>query len=391
MKILFLSRWFPYPPINGSTIRVYNLLRRLSQFHELTLISFADHHTIELPPQLKALCGSIHVVEYRPYNPSGLQALLGFFSTTPRAIVSTHEPRMAKCIQEEIHGAHYDLVIASELDTAAYSSTFTGVPGILDDLELGLYESAKRQARTSLQRLRHELTLVKLRHYVQDLLPRFSACTVVSEAEGSLLRRTLPTYKSVEVIPNCVSLADYGDVKAEPQPDTLIFTGSFRYSVNHDAMNWFLGEVYPLVQVKVPRVRMTITGDHANLPLPRVGNVTLSGFVDDVRPVIASSWISLVPIRRGGGTRLKILEAMALRTPVVATSKGAEGLEVRHDEHLLIADSPAEFAEAVVRLLKDLSLRERLTTNAYHLVSERYDSEVVVPRFLGLVDRVANA
>jgi glycosyltransferase involved in cell wall biosynthesis len=136
-------------------------------------------------------------------------------------------------------------------------------------------------------------------------------------------------------------------------------------------------------------VQFTITGDHANLPLPPADRVTLTGFVDDVRPLIAAAGVSVVPLRVGGGTRLKILEAMALRTPVVTTSKGAEGLDVQPGEHLLIADTPEAFAAASLRLLQEPGLRQRLADNAYRLVAEKYDWAVTMPRFLELVERVA--
>jgi glycosyltransferase involved in cell wall biosynthesis len=110
--------------------------------------------------------------------------------------------------------------------------------------------------------------------------------------------------------------------------------------------------------------------------------------VDDVRPLIASSWLSLAPIFSGGGTRLKILEAFGLRTPVVATTKGAEGLEVRHEEHLLIADTAESFADEILRLFEDAELRQKLVDNAYELVREKYDWEVIVPKFQSLIESV---
>jgi glycosyltransferase involved in cell wall biosynthesis len=169
----------------------------------------------------------------------------------------------------------------------------------------------------------------------------------------------------------------------------LIFTGSFGFGPNYDAMTWFLREVYPRIQAEVPDVSLTITGDHKNLPLPPATNVTLSGFVDDIRPLLAAAWLSLAPIWSGGGTRLKILEAMALGTPVVATSKGAEGLDVEHNVHLLIADTPQTYAEAVLQILRQPELRERLAACAYELVRQKYNWPTVMPRFLDLVDRVA--
>jgi glycosyltransferase involved in cell wall biosynthesis len=178
------------------------------------------------------------------------------------------------------------------------------------------------------------------------------------------------------------------DVCKQPRPDTLIFNGSFRYFANHEAMVWFLRHIYPEIIRHVPNVRLTITGETSNPPLPSADNVILTGRVEDVRPLIASAWVSLAPIRQGGGTRLKILEAMALRTPVVATSKGAEGLDARHDEHLLIADTPQSFSESVVRLFKEPGLAQRLADSAFQLVKEKYDWAVVMPRFQSLVDHV---
>jgi glycosyltransferase involved in cell wall biosynthesis len=154
-------------------------------------------------------------------------------------------------------------------------------------------------------------------------------------------------------------------------------------------MDWFLREIYPRVQARVPDVCLEITGDHADLPLPPATNVVRTGRVDDIRPLVAGATASLVPIRLGGGTRLKILEAMALDTPVIATAKGAEGLDVRHDEHLLIADTPEDYARAVVRVLVEPGLRERLTRNARLLVRAKYDWEVVLPDFQSLCESVA--
>ena len=131
--------------------------------------------------------------------------------------------------------------------------------------------------------------------------------------------------------------------------------------------------VFPLILEQVPDTHLLITGDHANLPLPSSKNITLVGYVDDIKMPIASSSVSVAPFLSGGGTRLKILEAMALGTPVVATSKGAEGLDVIDGEHLLLANSPAEYAECVIRLLNDENLRLHLAKNARMLVQEKYD------------------
>jgi glycosyltransferase involved in cell wall biosynthesis len=391
-RILFLSGWFPYPPDNGSKLRIYNLLSGLAHRHEVTLLTFADQPGVKPDaPALRLICPEIYVAQWKPFSPRNWRALLGFLSVTPRSMVDTFSAEMQQLIHRAISSGNYDLVIASQTITARYGPSFRGLPALFEEPEIGtLYEQPFR-AKTGRHRLRYSLTWAKHRRYLSRLFRYYRACTVVSDREERLLRTNTADCPQVEVIPNCVNLAEYGNVQQQPQPNTLIFSGSLRYSANHDAMVWFVGEIFPRIRGQIPDIHLTITGDNTNRALPPGDGVELTGLVPDVRPLIASSRVSLAPIRLGGGTRLKILEAMALRTPVVATSKGAEGLEVRHDQHLLIADTPEAFAQAVIRLSKEDGLRQRLTENAYQVVREKYDWAVVMPRFLNLVDRIANA
>jgi len=195
--------------------------------------------------------------------------------------------------------------------------------------------------------------------------------------------------KNITILPNCVDMKDYDGVKLGPLRNTLIFTGSFHYKANYEAMVWFLDKVFPTIRKQVPDAELTITGDHCGLPLPSIENVRLAGYVDDIRSLIAKSWVSLAPLLTGGGTRLKILEAMALRIPVVATSKGAEGLEVEAGRDLFIANTPEDFAQCVIQLLREPDIRKKLSDNGYKVVSEKYDWAGVMPKFLELVERVA--
>jgi glycosyltransferase involved in cell wall biosynthesis len=196
----------------------------------------------------------------------------------------------------------------------------------------------------------------------------------------------------VEVIPNGVDCQHNQPGLAQPQPNTLVYNGALTYSANYDAMRWFLAEVYPRIKVQIPGVSLTITGathgvDLAGLALD--DTVRLTGFVADVRLPVAQATVCVTPIRQGGGTRLKILEAMALGTPVVATTKAAEGLEVTDGEHLLLADDPAAFAHRVLELLATPDLRQRLTANARRLVEQQYDWAAIGCRFVTLVEAAA--
>lgn len=368
------------------------MLRGLAQHHEVTLFSFIDEpQTDGVESELSTLCRQIETVPTPYFVPTSWRARLGFFSLTPRSVMATRSAEMEKRLSALLQDGHFDLIIASQLGPAGYRKHFRGVSALLEEVEVALLREQFTQATTLQGRLRHGLTWAKQRHYLNKLLVDFRACTVVSEREKKLLSEVVPGYKEVEVIPNCINLCEYESVRRTPEAGSLIFTGSFRYHANYEAMVWFLTEVYPIILDQEGGVRLTITGDHANLPLPSARNVVLSGYVDDIRGLIASSWVSLVPIQIGGGTRLKILEAMALRTPVVTTSKGAEGLGACHGEHLLIADTPQAYAEAVLLLLCDPELRHRLSEKAYQFVAEHYDCAVTTPRFLALIDRVTHA
>lgn len=387
-RLLFLSRWFPYPPTNGSKLRVYNLLRILAARHEVTLITFAEPEERIALDGLKTICQDIHVIRRKPFVSGQLSALLAALHPRPRFIVETWSDEYASQIRRELEQMHYDAVIVSQFDTAAYAPCLAGRPALFEEVELGLMYGQYTGAEDAAHRLRYGLMWTKHSRYLNNLLKHFAAATVASVQERELLRRIAPDFDAIEIVPNCVDLPDYAGMTAEPEPGSLIFTGAFTYHANYEAASWFVSEVYPHVKAQHPTATLTITGDHAGLPFPPAPDVTLTGFVPDVRPLIAGAWAAIVPMRQGGGTRLKILEAMALGVPVIATSKGAEGLDAEPGRHLLVADDPAEFAEAVVQLLRSPERRQSLVEEALQLVAHRYDWQVVASQFLALIDRV---
>ena len=392
MRILFLSRWFPLPTDNGSKLRVSNLLRGLSQRHDVTLLSFTGQSSCDIAAsEIKMLCSDVHVVPWREFDPRGSRARLGFLNLMPRFLADTYSTDMDGLIRNSISKGQYDLVIASQLSMASYYSSFQRLPALFEEVELGLFHDNVVSAESRYKKVRAGLTWLKLRNYLTHVLGAFRACTVVSEQERQLFISNFPQYSTkVNVIPNCVTVNDDQGQEAESASNQIIFTGSFRYDANYEAMKWFVSEVFPKVLNRLPESRLVITGDHANLPLPPAPNVTLSGYVEDVKSLIASSRVSVVPLKTGGGTRLKILDAMALGTPVVSTSKGAEGLGSIPGEHLLIADSSAAFADQVINVLKDSNLHDKLSAKARQFVKERYDREIVMPRFLHLVENTAS-
>jgi glycosyltransferase involved in cell wall biosynthesis len=215
-------------------------------------------------------------------------------------------------------------------------------------------------------------------------------CTVVSEPEREIFGKFFPKNKAkVEIIPNGVDTKVYRGIETVFKQNSIIFTGSFKYHPNYEAMVWFINYVFPLILNRIPDAHLMITGDHVGLLVPESKNVTLTGYVNDINDYISSSGVSIAPLLSGGGTRLKILEAMAIGTPVVATSKGAEGLDARNKEQLIIADTPESFANGVIEILKTPDLRQQLSSNGKKFVREKFDWSVIIPKFLDIVSRAS--
>ncbi|MCC6177939.1 MAG: glycosyltransferase [Chloroflexi bacterium] len=391
MRVLFLSRWYPYPADNGAKIRVFNLLRQLSRRHEVSLVTFAestDRVDDETLTVLLSTCDDVQVVPYRPFFPSVGRALRGLLSSTPSYLVDTFSQEFASAVESRLSTRDIDLVICSELATMPYARRPGGAPALVDELMLSMFRPDGQRSH-QLAELRSHLTWARLRRYVRCVLPGFAACTVTSRYDRRLVQATVPAYDQVHVVPNAVDLTIYDGVSNAPDPDTAVFAGALTYRANLDGIAWFSREVGPRLRLRVPRFRVRITGSTRGVDLVALAGapeVEFTGYVADIRPVIARAGVSVVPIWQGGGTRLKILESMALGTPVVSTSKGAEGLAVSHGQDILLADDPEDFAACVEAVLRDAKLRTRLAENARRLVESQYDWNVVGPQFCEIAE-----
>ena len=393
MKILLVSPWYPDPPDNGAKLRLSNLLSALCGRHRVSLIAAHDPGH---PPSSKlrkplTVCEKVVSVPWIPRPRQGVWRILSYLWSRPEWVFPALSSRMEKVVCDQLRSEDYDLIIGYHLSTAHSLLAQTMVPKMLEEIQLAGYLDSV-ETDSVLRRARRRVFAWKLRRALRSLLRRVTACTVPSVAERDLLIQFVPQAPPVAVIPNCLDPHRYQGFSADPQPHTLIFTGALTFQANRDAVQFFLQSIYPLIKRDLPQVRLCITGRRDGVSLPLIEDdqtVRMTGFVDDVRPFIAGSWVSIVPLLTGGGTRYKILEAMALGTPVVSTSKGAEGLRARPGNHLLIADRPERFAAAVVQLCEDPALRARLSTAGRHLVAEHYTWQSTAPRYLDWVERAA--
>jgi sugar transferase (PEP-CTERM/EpsH1 system associated) len=393
MKILFLSTWFPFPPDQGSKIRAYHLLRALALRHEVSLISFRDKELQrEAIDQIERLCTRVRVIEEEPFTQSLLGRIFGWFSPKPRAVVGGFSTTMAEEVDRQVRQWQPDVVIALTYVAAMYAKHIQAAVLIADVdnlLSLMLYEEYLRTTNW-MRKLRRGLAFRKFLRFERELYGPFDLNLVTSERDARRIREYIPlSEEQVLVVPNGVDVKRFQPGLYSPQPGSMVFNGALSYEPNHDAMVLFLNEIYPRIKAQIPAATLSITGSTSNVdldPIPLHEGVKLTGYVEDIRQVVARSSVCVAPLRKGAGTRLKILEAMALGVPVVTTSKGAEGLCVESGKNLLIADSADDFASATIKLLNDENLRGRIVTEASELVREHYDWESIGASFVTAVE-----
>ena len=380
MKVLILSTWFPYPLSQGSKIRAYHLIKAVAKQHDVGLISFADVPVhLEWIDHLKQFCEIIEVIDHDPFTRSRFDTWRGWFSLQPSSVRSGYSKQMARKVHEVAQSWIPDLILALTFVTAPYALEVQGAIRVIDidNLLTSYLHEDYLLATNIVQRLQRWLAWRKFRRYESQLFQRFDLCLVVSSRDAKLIQSSCKLQpERVAIIPNGANV-ETGRPNAIPvEENTLIFNGSLRYAPNFDAMHYFLQEIFPLIKTREPNAKLTITGKTEGVLLERLPqcdeHVRFTGYLDDISPVVAGSCVCVVPLRIGAGSRLKILEAMALGTPVVSTSKGVEGLDVEKGKHLLIGDSPSDFANQTLLLLHNPGLCDELTTNALHLILEKY-------------------
>lgn len=361
--------------------------------HEVRLISFATEPIAN--QELDAVCKycyQVDVVRYRSFKSNRVKALLGFFCWQPRSVIDTFSEEIDQLVKQAVDREGCEVVIASQIDMAPYATRLSKIK-IFEEIELTtIYEQFAQQSQI-FKKLRGGLTWWKLSHYTARLLQSFDAGTVVSEAERGRVLAVSPHFQSIVVIPNGVDTTYYRGNFGLPEVDTLIYSGALTYHANFDAVDYFLSQIFPLIQAKRPQVKLSITGKLDGVPIERLpksrnGEINFTGYLNDIRPALAQSWINIVPLRVGGGTRLKILESLAIGTPVVTTGKGAEGLDLIPGHDLLVADTPTDFAMAVLHLLQDVALRESLSRNGRQTVEAKYDWQTIGQSFNDFIEKV---
>jgi len=392
MRILAISPWCPCPADNGSKTRVYQLTRALARRHDVDFVCFADG---EPSLDLRALdCRETTALPRPAYARLARPSWRDIVSPLPRVIRAGHSKLLARCVESRLRTEAYDLLVAMTWSVGRYLVR-DGLPRLLDqhNIESAILAQEWRAA-AALSRPRRRLAYEKFRRYEGRLCAAFNACAVVSEPERARLLALEPRpVPHIGVVPNGVDTTAFEFQPDRPGAPTLLFTGPLTYPVNRDAVAFFAAEILPRVRSQVPAAQLLVTGDLGGLSresITRQPGVRFLGRVDDIRQVLARSALAVAPLRFGGGTRLKILEAMASGLPVVATPLAADGLDARDGEHLLLRAKPQDFADAVLDLLRDRRRGAALALAARRLVVSCYDWRDIGRRFAALAEQTAS-
>ena len=383
MKILLLTQVLPYPPDSGPKVKTWNVIKYLAPRHEVTLASFVRGDQSADVAHLASVCRAVHTVPMeRNLAHDGLAAVQSLASGQPWMMVRDRRAAMAALIRRLAASEQFDIVHADQLNMAQYAQQVPGARRILDahNALWVLYGRLAAQMKWGPQRLILERDWRLLKRYEGRMVATMDGVLAVSEEDRSALLMAAGRAHDVTVIPIAVDTDEIAPVQRHADADHLLHVGTMYWPPNIDGINWFLDEIMPTIVRQRPGTVFDVVGARPPESLlaraQEDHHLNVTGYVVDTLPYLQSAGVFLVPLRAGGGMRVKILNALAQGMPIISTTLGAEGIAVRDGEHLLLADDPADFGAAVLRVLHDPALAARLGAAGRRLAEEQYDYRV---------------
>jgi len=397
MKILLISQFLPYPPKGGSPQRIYNLLKECAKTNEIHMLAFyrKSHQgsSADLQKAIDAVkqhCKKIEVFKIPADHNKILWYLLllfNLFSPLPYSVWLYSSRKMKKAVKRYLDANSYDIMEIGEIGLANYAKLASGIPKILvhQNVESQLLFRRKNFVDNWLARGYLWWQSLKLKRFERSAGKLFDFHTTVSEDDKKTLLKICPQVR-IAIIPNGVDTEYFRATNDKMEPNSLIYVGGMTWFPNYDAVMYFIREVLPLIRAEIPDIQLHCVGRQVDNKFYEMArddvSLKIHGFVDDVRPLITAASVFIVPLRIGGGTRLKIVDALSMGKAIVSTSVGCEGLEVTDGKEIAIADSSEKFAEKVVELLRDARLRNSLMNNARKTAVEIYSWKIIAPELI---------
>ncbi len=381
MNILVFYPYIPYPIDRGTYQRTFHLLRELSREHTIDLLALDEGgERGEHRPIFEQFCKRVEIVpfehpQWAKFFPDRL------LSSTPTSIQHWTLPHVATALDTMLSTGQYDCAYVCDIVLAQYFlDRHSDLPIYLDRSRVDLQfqtEQRRHMAKGWRARALQAECIAKMKKYENRIAHRVSAEIVCGPDDEIFIRENISPDVPVKVITNGADLGYFHPEASDAHRDTaptVLFCGAMDYTPNIDALRWFFADIHAPLLALVPDLRVLIVG---KAPLPEVEayatrqGVSVTGGVPDVRPYYRRAWMQIVPLRIGGGTRLKIVESMAIGTPVISTSIGAQGLGLIHDHDILLADTASDFAQQTARALGDVTLRATLDVNGQKTAQSR--------------------
>ncbi len=399
LKILFLSQRFLFPMDTGGKIRTGKILEQLKHRAALTVIS-----NVESPrddkylPEMRRLCDKFIPVPWKETERYTLKfylkLLVQSLSRYPINVLNDYSPELERSVRNELKNGSYDLAICDFLQsTLNFRKVDSGIPTLLfqHNVEADITRRHLERAENFAEKIFWGLQHRRMLRHEGEMCRKFDGTIAVSATDK---QRMEEYYRATRVfdIPTGVD-TDYFQPNPEiEEKQQLVFTGSMDWLPNEDAMIYFIESVLPRIQKEAPQTRLVIVGRKPTPAIQKLiegrSDITLTGWVEDTRPYIAESAVFIVPIRIGGGTRMKIYEALAMGKAMVSTSVGAEGLPLEHGKHIFFADSEQDFACHTLQLLRDAGLRRKIGATAREYVYRNFRWERVAEVFENICRQV---
>ncbi len=390
MRILWVKAGGLVPPDTGGKIRSYNILRELARQHSVTFFSFYAAHGGDLHPGLKSIFERVVCLPLKlpvPKSPAEMRDYaVSLLSAQPYNITKYCRPEVRRALRELLQQESYDVIVCDFLVAADVIPWDAPIPKVIftHNVEAAIWRRHYEMAANPIWKAISWQEWRKMEAAERRYLRLADHVLTVSETDRDVFASFLDAGK-LTVIPTGVAVDYFQPMPVEEIPNSLVFTGSMDWLPNEDGILYFVDAILPLIRGQCPEVSLEVVGRSPSRKLQdlarREKSMHLTGWVEDIRPFVARGAVCIVPLRIGGGTRLKIFEAMAMSKAVISTTLGAEGLPVRHAENILLADSPHDFARSVISLLRDSNQRNRLGSSARALVQEKYSWPKVAESF----------
>lgn len=403
MRVLWLKTELLHPVDKGGKIRTYYMLKELKRDHHITYLTLDDGSAApDARARADEYCHELVCVPHR----TSPKFSAGFYTGLARNLVSPlpyfmqkyRSAEMRQAIVDRLgssHGSRADVLVCDFLIPSINVPARLPLPAVLfqHNVEAMIWKRHYEVQTNPLRKAYLRQQWRKAREYERAECRRYDRVIAVSPDDRLLMEQQYGL-KAVDEIPTGVDTEYFRPSgKLSPEPNHLVFTGSMDWLPNEDAIRYFTAEIMPLIRRSIPEVKLTVVGRNPFPGLVELGkrdpSIVITGRVDDVRPYIERAAAYIIPLRIGGGTRLKVYEAMAMERPLISTSVGAEGLPLSDGEELLLADTPKDFAAAVVRVLQDRELAEGLGVRAAATVRERFGWDRVARRFAEICQQAA--